>query len=86
MALGTEGTRLGWGGQFADAVLASDPAANPLYASITATSPDVFLAGQQARAFRVPEIGREISLDTDRIRSFLGRGDDRDAAREKLRN
>ena len=86
MALGTEGTRLGWGGQFADAVLASDPVANPLYASITATSPDVFLAGQQARAFRVPEIGREISLDTDRIRSFLGRGDDRDAAREKLRN
>ena len=86
MALGTEGTRLGWGGQFADAVLASDPSANPLYASITATSPDVFLAGEQVRAFRVPGIGREISLDTDRIRSFLGRGDDRDAAREKLRS
>lgn len=84
MALGTEGTRKGWGGQFADAALRSDATANPLYAAITATSPDVFLAGERARAFRVPEIGRQLSLDPDRIRSYLGRGDDRDEARAKL--
>ena len=84
MALGTEGTRLGWGGQFADAVLASDAGANPQYAAITATTPDVFLAGERARAFRVPEIGRQLSVDPDRIRSYLGRGDDSDAARAKL--
>lgn len=84
MALDTEGVRKGWGGQFADAVLTSDSTANPLYAAITATSPDVFLAGERARAFRVPEIGRQISLDPDRVRSYLGRGDDSDAARAKL--
>jgi len=84
MALGTEGTRRGWGGQFADAVLASDAAANPLYAAITATSPDVFLAGDRARAFRVPEIGREISLDPERFEFYLGHGSDGDAARVKL--
>lgn len=84
MALGTEGTRKGWGGQFADAVLASDATMNPLYAAITATSPDVFLAGERARAFRVPQIGRQLSLDPERIRSYLGWGDDSDAARAKL--
>ena len=84
MALGTEGTRKGWGGQFADAVLASDATANPLYTAITATTPDVFLAGERARAFRVPEIGRQLSLDPDRVRSYLGWGDDSDEARAKL--
>ena len=84
MALGTERTRLGWGGQFADAASASDTTANALYAAVTATSPDVFLAGERARAFRVPEIGLQLSLDTDRVRSYLGRGDDSDAARDKL--
>ncbi|MEP4050782.1 MAG: DUF1501 domain-containing protein [Litorimonas sp.] len=84
MALDTEGVRKGWGGQFADAVLTSDSTANPLYVAITATSPDVFLAGERARAFRVPEIGRQISLDPDRVRSYLGWGNDSDAARAKL--
>jgi len=84
MALDSEGARLGWGGKFADAVLSSDPASNPLYAAVTATSPDVFLAGQNARAFRVPEIGRDISLHALSRRWYLGWGEDRDAAREKL--
>jgi len=84
MALGTEGTRKGWGGQFADAVLKSDATSNPLYAAITASTPDVFLAGDRARAFRVPEIGKQLSADPDRLRSYLGWGDDADAARTKL--
>lgn len=84
MSLGTEGSRKGWGGQFADAVLASDATANPLYTAITASSSDVFLAGDRARAFRVPGTGQQLSLDADRIRSHLGRGDDSDEARTKL--
>jgi len=84
MALGTEGTRKGWGGQFADAVLAADATANPLYAAITATSPDVFLAGENTRAFRVPQIGKQVALDTEKKHNYLGRGDDSDAARAKL--
>lgn len=84
MALGTEGTRKGWGGQFADAVLAADATANPLYTAVTATAPDVFLAGERARAFRVPEIGRQLALDPYRRKSYLGWGDDSDAARNKL--
>ncbi len=84
MSLGTEGSRKGWGGQFADAVLASDATANPLYTAITASSQDVFLAGDLARPFRVPGTGQSITLDADRIRSHLGRGDDSDAARVKL--
>ncbi len=84
MSLGTEGTRLGWGGQFADAVLASDATANPLYTAITASSPDVFLAGQRARAFRVPGVGQSIDIDAGERRSYLGRGGDGDEARVKL--
>ena len=84
MALGTEGTRKGWGGQFADAALAADPAANSIYAAITATTPDVFLAGETARAFRVPEIGSQASLHLESRGSYLGWGDDSDAARAKL--
>jgi len=84
MALGTEGTRKGWGGQIADAVLASDATMNPLYAAISATSSDVFLAGERARAFRAPEVGRNLALDLERRRSYLGWGDDADMTREKL--
>lgn len=84
MSLGTEGSRKGWGGQFADAVLASNSTANPLYTAITASSQDVFLAGERARAFRVPGAGKTPSLDSGRIRSHLGRGDDSDEARRKL--
>lgn len=84
MALGTEGTRLGWGGQFADAVLTSDTTANPLYAAITASSPDVFLAGDRARAFQIPGVGKNLTIDSDRLKSYLGWGDDRDEARMKL--
>ncbi len=84
MSLGVEGARLGWGGQFADAALASDATANPLYAAITATSPDVFLAGERARAFRVPSAGNNLSVDAGRTRSYLGRNDAADEARVKL--
>jgi len=84
MALGTEGTRRGWGGQFADAVIQSGGAPNPLYAAITATSPDVFLAGQQAQPFRIPKVGSRLRIDGADRKWHLGYSDDADAARAKL--
>ena len=84
MALGTEGTRAGWGGQFADAVIRSDQSVNPLYSAITATSPDVFLAGETAQPFRIPEVGRDLRIDAATRRYMLGFGDDADAARARL--
>lgn len=84
MALDTEGTRLGWGGQFADAVIRSDSASNPLFTAITATSPDVFLAGERAQPFLVPKVGSELSIEAQSRKWLLGYGDDADAAREKL--
>lgn len=84
MALGTEGTRSGWGGAFADAIVAADRASNPLYASITASSPDVFLAGQTTRAFKIPSSGSSLTPDVVRQRWRLGYGDDSDAAREAM--
>lgn len=84
MALGTEGTRRGWGGQIADAVIRSDASHNALYSAITATSPDVFLAGETAQAFRIPGMGRELQIDAVNKRYHLGYSDDADAARAKL--
>lgn len=84
MALGTEGTRQGWGGQFADAVINSGGASNPLYTAITATSPDVFLSGTVAQPFRIPKVGSQLSINGQSKKWYLGYGDDRDAAREKL--
>lgn len=83
MALGTEGTRAGWGGSFADAMIAADNVSNPLYAAITASSPDVFLAGQTARPFRVSNNGAT-QIEATRNRNYLGWGEDGDLAREKL--
>jgi uncharacterized protein (DUF1501 family) len=84
MALGTEGTRLGWGGQFADAMIAADSTMDPLYAAITAGNPDVFLAGDRARAFQIPSVGSQLSFNAISKRWFLGYGDGPDAARAKL--
>ena len=52
-AFAVEGARFGWGGRFADAILRSDPNADPLYAAMTAGSLDVYLSGEKARPFRV---------------------------------
>lgn len=84
MALGTEGTRAGWGGRFADAMIAADNVSNPLYMAVSATSPDVFLAGQSARAFRVPAIGKRAKVELMSNPYYLGAGEDGDMAREKL--
>ena len=84
MALGVEGTRRGWGGQIADAVIRSDAASNPLYTAITATSPDVFLAGDLAQPFRIPKLGRSLRMDSVGQKWTFGYSDDEDAVRAKL--
>ena len=52
-----EGASRGWGGQFADAVLASAPSDNESFASITTGSNEVFLSADTARPFRVTANG-----------------------------
>lgn len=86
MALGVEGTRLGWGGRFADAFINAGGDNDGIFSAITATSPDVFLAGEKARPFRVPQIGRNLSIEAVSRRFLLDFGDDSDQAREKLEN
>jgi len=53
MALGVEGSQVGWGGQFADAILAANPGNNPLYTAVSADAPDTFLASESSRQFIV---------------------------------
>ena len=52
-SLGVEGTRLGWGGQFADAAMASAPSDDPTFAAVTTGLNNPFLAGNTVRPFRV---------------------------------
>lgn len=84
MAMGTEGARHGWGGKFADAVLAADPSADPLFTAITASSNDVWLAGTNTRQFRVSHNGAS-TLDVVNQRWRMGYGSSADAARAALR-
>ncbi len=84
MALNTEGAQLGWGGRFADAMIAADQVSNPLYAAMTSSSPDVFLAGNGVQQFRIPSGSQAISPEATRVRRYLGSNSDGDAARALL--
>ena len=86
MSLDTEGANIGWGGQLADAYLRADATANPLFAALTATNPDVFISGEQARAFRVSQVGQQLRLDPQSRNAYLGFGREADEAREKIGN
>ena len=72
VSLSTEGTTTGWGGQFADKALASDPNADPVYAAITMEQNNVFLAGNQARQFRASSEGDD-GLKIVTKRNILGK-------------
>ncbi|MEO0884080.1 MAG: DUF1501 domain-containing protein [Pseudomonadota bacterium] len=75
MALGVEGAQLGWGGRFADATLASDPNADPLFSAITTAGNQVYLSGQTARQFAAgSSTGSAIDLNITSINFFLGPG------------
>lgn len=84
MSLGVEGSRLGWGGRFMDAAMASAPGDNSTFASISTGSNDVFLAGDTTRPFRVTSNGAPQPSLTSR-RWYLGYTDADDAARARMR-
>ncbi|MEL7452844.1 MAG: hypothetical protein AAGJ50_05665, partial [Pseudomonadota bacterium] len=74
MALDVEGAQLGWGGRFADATLASDTTANPLFSAITTAGNQVFLAGETARQFAAGSIGGGLDLTITSLEFILGPG------------
>ncbi|MEL7130719.1 MAG: DUF1501 domain-containing protein, partial [Pseudomonadota bacterium] len=74
MALDVEGAQLGWGGRFADAALASDTTANPLFSAITTAGNQVFLAGETARQFAAGSIGGGLDLTITSLEFILGPG------------
>jgi len=84
MAFGVEGQRRGWGGLFADAVLASSPSADPAFTSISATSNDVFLSGDVAVPFRISSNGAP-SPTLIRQGNYLGFSSEDDEARARIR-
>lgn len=85
MSLGVEGTRTGWGGRFADAAIAADPSANPLYSAIATSSNDVFLAGSTARQFYAPSSASTSVMNIDGNRNILGNNSRFDPLRAAVR-
>ena len=84
MSFGVEGVSRGWGGRFMDQVVASAPNQNRIFSAISATSNDVFLAGEDVTQFKIGSGGiQEPSLYSNR--GILGGNDGDDAAREKIR-
>ncbi|MEM9669161.1 MAG: DUF1501 domain-containing protein [Pseudomonadota bacterium] len=84
MALGVEGSRRGWGGQFADAALASDGTANALFTSVSTRGTTVFLAGENSNAFAASGSGGNFELDLTQRRSLLGGNSRFDAQRDAV--
>ncbi|MEO0881994.1 MAG: DUF1501 domain-containing protein [Pseudomonadota bacterium] len=84
MALGVEGSRLGWGGQFSDAALASDSTANSLFASISTRGNTVFLAGDTSQPFAASNNGGTEELDITERRFLLGGNSRFDAQRAAI--
>ena len=84
MSFGVEGVSRGWGGRFMDQIVASAPNQNRIFSAISATSNDVFLAGEDVTQFKVGSGGiKEPDLYANR--GVLGYNDGDDAARDKIR-
>lgn len=82
MALDVEGQQVGWGGRFADAIIAADPNMDPRFAAVATSGNQVFLSGDQARQFSA--FGGGSSLDVLRRRSLIGGSRRFDGMREEL--
>ena len=83
MAMGVEGSQLGWGGGFAASAAASAPSETGTFAAITTAGQDVFLSSEVVRPFRVGRNGgSSVNILANRWR--LGRGEAEDEARAKL--
>ncbi|MEL6788943.1 MAG: DUF1501 domain-containing protein [Pseudomonadota bacterium] len=80
---GPEGTTLGWGGRFVDAMLRADPGIDPRFAAITTASNAPFLSGETAPAFTISPRGRN-GLDITSRTFFLGNDPGLDQVRARL--
>ena len=87
MSLNVEGTRVGWGGRFADAIIDADPTTNPLYVAITTGGSDVFLAGEKGRQFAAAIGNFSRDLNITEIGYLLGGDNPRyDDVRTRIRD
>lgn len=85
MSLSTEGTQLGWGGQFVDKAIAGVRGDAATFSAISTTGTDVFLFGEQARPFPASGGGPvDISLLSQPFR--MGNTGGTDRARALLRD
>ncbi|MDJ0920849.1 MAG: DUF1501 domain-containing protein [Henriciella sp.] len=84
MSFGVEGQRVGWGGRFIDASLASSPGIDARFAAISASSNDVFLSGGNTQPFRVSSGGAP-QPTLLRSRNYIGGSSEDDEARERIR-
>lgn len=84
MALDVEGEQVGWGGRFADAIIASDPTTDPTFTAIATSGNQVFLSGNMARQFSA--FGGGSSLDVIDRRSVIGGNRRYDAMRSALQD
>lgn len=84
MSFDPEGSRLGWGGQFMDRVVASAPNQNRTFSAVATSANDVFLAGNDVSQFTVTR-GDAPSPELYDNRNLLGFSDGDDAARDKIR-
>lgn len=84
MSFDTEGSRLGWGGQFMDRVVASSPTENRVFSAIAASANDVFLAGNNVSQFTVTR-GDAAKPELYDNRNVLGFANADEEARQKIR-
>ena len=84
MSMGVEGAGIGWGGQFADAVLRTDSASSEVFTAISMVGHDLFLAGRRTQGFPARTSGPG-SIDILNARRPLGSGANGERARELLR-
>jgi uncharacterized protein (DUF1501 family) len=84
MSFGVEGSRRGWGGLFMDRVVSSSPNENRVFSTISTSSNDVFLAGENVSQFKVDSSGVS-EPNIYATRGILGHNGADDASRAQLR-
>ncbi|MBX2839073.1 MAG: DUF1501 domain-containing protein [Gammaproteobacteria bacterium] len=86
MAITVNRRRKAWmGGGFVEAALASNPTANALFAGLTASGTDVFLASRSTPQFRLPVSGGKDEIAIIEKRYLLGWNSRFDTARQLFR-
>lgn len=84
MSLAAEGARVGWGGQFIDTAIRNDSGINPLYAAVTTSELDVFLAGEETRQFSAGTGSSRRDLNIISVDYVLGSAPRREPLRQAV--